>query len=234
LFIIEALLWTFLFFNTGSASNLISFATVLICFVAVILRRKVPRLFPVGAFTLGLVIALMYTFYDLDKISISTEDSHDLRYLLIGKVLDLNNNSTVIRASTVVNDVKVFLDYPITGIGNGLQGYEFANNAPTWIRYNSMTQEMLIGSMGIVGGGGSFFASYLSGYGLIGLVVLLLFIRGYRGDCRRIANNLFISNIFSIGLTIFMFSAWYTVGLNQYVAYLLALPYAASKYVAAR
>lgn len=232
--IIEALLWTFLFFNTGSASNFISFATVLICLFAVILRRRVSRLFPIGAFTLGLVIALMYTFYDLNRISINADDNHDLSYLLIGKVLDVNNNSTAVRASTVVNDVKVFLDYPLTGIGNGLQGYEFAKNAPDWIMHNSMTQDMLIGSMGIVGGGGSFFASYLSGYGLIGLIVFILFIRAYRRDCRRFANNLFIRNIFSIGLTIFMYSAWYTVGLNQYVAFLLALPYAVSKSVATR
>lgn len=234
LVIIEALLWTFLFFNTGSASNVISFATVLICLFAIILKRKVPRSFPVGAFTLGLVIALMYTFYDLNKISVNTEDNHDLHYLLIGKVLDVNNSSTVVRASTVVNDVKVFWDYPLTGIGNGLQGYEFVKNAPDWIRNNSMTQDLLSGSMGIVGGGGSFFASYLSGYGLIGLVVFLLFMRGYRRDCRRMDNDLLISNIFSIGLTIFLYSAWYTVGLNQYVAFLLALPYGASKYVATR
>ncbi len=233
-YIVEALLWTFLFFNTGSASNFISFATVLICLLAVIIRRKVPRLFLVGAFILGLVIALMYTFYDLNKISISTDGNHDLHYLLIGKVLDVNNSSTVIRASTVVNDIKVFGDFPLTGIGNGLQGYEFKKNAPAWVFNNSMTQDLLSGSMGIVGGGGSFFASYLSGYGLIGLVVFLLFMRGYRRDCRRIANNLFLRNIFSIGLTIFMYSAWYTVGLNQYVAFLLALPYAASKCVATR
>lgn len=229
-YIVQSILWIFLFYNSGSTSNLISFATVLFCLFFVVTRNRIPKVLYYGAFSLGLIMALVYTHGNLTKYNV-VGDSGDFSYRIMGKVFDINNNnSTVVRASTVVNDIKVFEEFPLTGIGDGMQGYRFNQNAPSWVLYNPYTQEMLDGSLGIIEGGGNFFPSFLSGYGLIGILILILFLKKFSFDIKRMQSDLLLFNIFSIAVVIFLYSAWYTIALNGYVMFALSLPYAATSH----
>lgn len=229
IYILQAFLWAFLFFNSGSSSNLISFLTMVLCLIFVILGRQIPKIMYIGAFFIGLAMAIVYAHGDLGRVEVQGE-RNEISYIIYGKLFDVSNNgSTAVRASTVANNIKVFEEFPFTGIGDGLQGYRFNQNAPDWVRENIYTQEMLSGEMGLIGGGGSFFAAYLSGYGLLGIIVLCMFIQAYRRDWYLMNNDFLIKNIFSVAMVIFLYSAWYTMGLSSILAFVLSLPYAANQ-----
>lgn len=228
LYFFEVLIWSFLLCNSGSTSNLISYVTMMGCLFFVIKGKTIPRFVYALAFLLGFCIALTYAHADLGRLNANRLGEHDLKYILYGKVFDVSGNgSTVVRASSVANGIKVFEEFPLTGIGDGLQGYRFNQNAPDWVKYSVFTEDLLSGEYGIIEGGGGFFCSYLSGFGVIGLFVLLGFLAAYKKDMHRMKNDYLINNMFGIAVVIFLYSAWYTMGLNGIVAFVLCLPYAA-------
>lgn len=230
IYIVHAILWTILFLLSGSSSNLISFVTVLICLGSLIKYKKVKTSLYVGSFILGLSIQLIYAHTDLSKIPIVRGDNPTFSYTLYGKVFDVYNNySTAVRASHVVNGIKVFEEFPITGIGDGLQGYRFNQNAPDWVWDNPYSQEWLNGEAGMVEGGGGFLGSYLSGYGLIGIFILFRFIKRLKQDFSSVKSDDIRFIIYSIAIVIFLYSGWYTMGLNSYIAFVFSLPYAAAR-----
>jgi hypothetical protein len=99
----------------------------------------------------------------------------NINYFLFEKVSDTDNMSTVFREASVRNNEKVFLKYPILGIGNGLQGYYIKENLELYAYKSEETKNVLEGKTGVPAGG-SFFTSYISAYGLVGITLLILFI----------------------------------------------------------
>lgn len=101
--------------------------------------------------------------------------------LVFEKTTDEENMSTAHRYSTVINDVYAFLHSPIIGVGNGNQGFTYneAMNLPiisSDIKNNPETQNILSGNAGVANGG-AFVPAFISGYGLLGVFLLVIFIR---------------------------------------------------------
>ena len=177
--------------------------------------RPIKKAFYYISFSIGLLFAIAY----ISSESLSTADAADhnsLEYVLIGKVVDKSNHSTAMRASTVINDLKVFADYPITGVGDGCQGYFYAKNQPTWTQYAGEVND-LIRTKTVPNGGGNFFPSFISAYGIIGIIVLLFFISKYR----KLYNSSFLKKdkrmdtIFQIAIVLFLFASWHVIGVKQ-------------------
>lgn len=99
----------------------------------------------------------------------------EIEYLFFEKAGDTSNHSTLARTSTVINDIEVFKMYPIFGIGNGNQGYYYNENVPSNYYQSSEVQSLIRGESGIVNGG-PFIPAYISGYGLLGVLLLVIFI----------------------------------------------------------
>lgn len=98
----------------------------------------------------------------------------------VGEKISIRNGSlaSMIRYSSVLTDLAAFRHFPLTGIGNGNQGYFY--NATTlayapaeYLDYFEFA-DRLDGSMGIVSGG-PFLPAFLSGYGLIGMALVVWF-----------------------------------------------------------
>ena len=102
----------------------------------------------------------------------------DIRYLIFTKATDMNNGSTISRMVPLITNWKAFLEHPLFGVGNGLQGYYFTKNIPQWMLnvpgsdigtfYQTAKSQII--------NGGVFFPSYLSGYGIIGIGILMYLI----------------------------------------------------------
>lgn len=91
------------------------------------------------------------------------------------KLVNLENQSTSHRLSTLINDFYIFIEYPLFGIGNGNQGFFYNENIEGSIFHNvtsKETTETLAGMNGVINGG-SFLPAYISGYGVAGSVLLL-------------------------------------------------------------
>lgn len=103
------------------------------------------------------------------------------RYVLIDrflfKIIDINDASTQHRYSTIWNDLMVLSKFPLFGVGDGNQGFFYAQNvAGTWMSRNLETQAAIKGEMGLVSGGAAI-PSFISGFGIFGLIALAITIK---------------------------------------------------------
>lgn len=150
----------------------------------------------------------------------------------VGSKISLQNGSlaSTIRYSTVLTDLNAFKHYPITGIGNGNQGYFYNETtlsyAPEeyWGYYEFA--DRLDGSMGIVSGG-AFLPAFLSGYGLIGVAFLIwLFVACLRA-ARKIPEEYRVYQyMYYIGMASFLVLSTATIALegNFREMFLLSIP----------
>lgn len=122
----------------------------------------------------GAVIFLVMSFADIQIVSGDVSETFES---VFGKVDDVENQSTAYRTSTVINDIEIFKDYPIFGVGDGNQGFFYAQNVPSWVLASGSTEVLsaLSGSIGVINGG-SFLPSIISGYGATGFVLFALWI----------------------------------------------------------
>ena len=127
----------------------------------------------------------------------------DVKYLMFGKALDLDNGSTVARLVPLATNWRAFLEEPLIGVGNGLQGYYYIEFFPDWARnvagsdvmtfYNTAKNQIV--------NGGLFFPSLLSGYGIVGAVLVFNIIKGIKGRLVYMKKaNTFAYNFFRIAV----------------------------------
>lgn len=218
---------TLLFLLSNSSSALLSFMFVCIVYVALyVFKLRIKKMIMYSAFIVGLMVAILYSL-DLSSSDAVNTDKESLEYVLVGKLQDKDNMSTAMRASTVINDMKIFYDYPFTGVGDGNQGYFYRQNVPMWVVASEEVQSLMHGTK-IANGGGNFFPSFVSAYGLIGVVFFLFFLKSYRKAFRSsiLTKNMNLQMIYTLGMSLFLLTSWYVTGvkLNETICFLLALP----------
>lgn len=220
---LTAFLTLFLFSNSTS---------VFVCAIAVVLfmlffRLGVkPKPMIVVSFCVGAIVALNLSLSQTNKMS-EKHDSSTLAYTVLDKFRDKDNMSTAMRASTVINDMLIFLDFPFTGVGEGLQGYFYAQNVPAWAKRSDEVRSRIYGQI-MSNGGGNFMPSYISAYGCIGLVFLVLFLVRYKRcyDASMLASEPCARTIFLACVFFFLLANWYIMGVkgNETLIFLLSLP----------
>lgn len=95
------------------------------------------------------------------------------------KLFNTQDYSTQYRYSTIWNDIVIFIKSSIFGVGDGNQGYYyFENIVGTWMSNNVETQASLRGENGLLGGG-PLVPSFISGYGLLGIIMLCITFKKY-------------------------------------------------------
>lgn len=225
------LLFVFLILCSNSSQLLILFLGSALLFVWTCFK-PIRNSFYYLSFFVGLIFAIVYLNVDSILMTSNTE-STSLEYVLFGKIVDSSNMSLAMRSSTVINDLKVFMDYPLTGVGDGNQGFFYVQNQPLWTTY-SLEVSKIISENIVPNGGGNFFASYLSAYGILGIAVFLSFLSKYKRLYRTsfLIEEKRLGDIFRIAMILFLFSGWHTVGIKQVeiIIFLLSLPCVAYQY----
>lgn len=226
-YIVSFAIMMLLFLSSNSSSALLSF--IFVCIVYILLyafKLRIKRLIMFLAFFAGLAVAVLYSL-DLSSSDAINSDKESFEYVLVGKIQDRDNLSTAMRASTVINDMKIFYDYPFTGVGDGNQGYFYRQNVPMWVVASEEVQSLMHGTK-IANGGGNFFPAFISAYGLIGIIVFLFFLKSYSLSYRQsfIQEDKRFQMIYVLGISLFLLSGWYVVGvkLNEFICFLLSLP----------
>lgn len=225
LYIIALLMFIFLVICSNSSQFLILFIASALLFIWSCFRT-IRCYFYYLSFACGAFFAVEYLAAESVTMT-SNLDYDSLRYVVLGKIVDRDNQSTAMRASTVINDLKVFAEYPIAGVGDGNQGFFYANNQPSWTIASKEVSD-LISSNVIPNGGGNFFPAYMSAYGILGIIVLLIFIRKYRKfySTSILMADKRIDLIFQIAMILFLFAGWHVVGIKQSetIIFILSLP----------
>lgn len=223
--ILELALFVPLFINSTSSSLMITNVILIVAFFALATNNE--RVFKVSALTAFLIGAGVAVMYGLDSfVQTTMMDKNSFLYILFGKIVDRKSMSMMARSSTIINDMRIFFKYPLTGIGNGIQGYFYNSNVPYWAKKSYEVAEWMSGKNGIVGGGGSFFCTYISSYGLIGCAAAIPIVRHYSMCMKRMKrNNAMAHRIFCMFLVMFLTSCWFSMGIRDAnVSFLAALP----------
>lgn len=139
-------------------------------------------------------IATILTLILLVTVNLNTSLANNemvqkINYLTFEKISDDNNQSTLTRTSTVINDLKISLKYPLFGIGNGMQGYFYNEHIESEYFYSQEVIDLYNGKSGIVNGG-PFLPAFVSGYGLIGLLFLIIIMRQFFNLAKKRKNEL--------------------------------------------
>lgn len=180
-YIFYSAILTFLCFFTASSTVYVAILVNYSVYIVLNIRNKKGVLLILFLF-IGIIIVVLGGSGSLN----STAFGRQVYYLLLEKTTSSTNYSTAYRYSTIINDFRCFVYYPITGIGNGNQGFLYPDTmASDMVTHsmiiNSETQKSLSGVWGVLNGG-AFIPSYVSGYGLIGVVLLYRYIK----KCRKI------------------------------------------------
>lgn len=221
-----------LFITSGSSTVLIILLMLITTTAVIIMRKKIIyKLLLISSFLIGAIVAFSYGTGSIKKDSNYTSNTSSLKYLIFAKIQDTDNLSTMMRSSTIINDMRIFMNFPLLGVGDGIQGYYYNENIPKEFLVSPEVTDVYKGKSGIIDGGGAFFPCFLSAYGILGLFFLIPLIQKYlyffRLNWKKLNNFDIMLMLF---LIVFSSSAWFSLGIRQNfpLILMLILPLASS------
>ncbi len=206
--VVQAILWLVPLFFTRSSTAYILFAAVTISFLAIYLFNTRHK---IGAIAFLVILVLLFSLLIIVwfDISILPEDiTYQIKYLLFEKATDANNGSTIARTVPLIVNWKTFLRYPLFGVGNGLQGYFYVEFFPEFATNIEGSDVFVFYERAKTGisNGGVFFPSLLSGYGIVGILLIAIFvfrlIRHARAEKKQMEEFYYAFLLASIGVLI--------------------------------
>lgn len=222
----EILLWLIPLYFTHSSTAMILFLCSFLLFLFEVTKKGSSLALNLAGF--GILIAifglvLMYTGVLGDEVL------NDVSYLLFEKASDQDNGSTISRSVPIILNWGCFTEMPLFGVGNGLQGYFFNKYFPRdYLFVQGSDAEMFydIAQTGIANGG-CFWPGYLSGYGILGLLVLFnLVIKLIKQRRLRSPNLGLFNEMFIIGAICFIPLGMQGEAYSIYYAwFVLAIPF---------
>ncbi|WP_105256369.1 O-antigen ligase family protein [Streptococcus suis] len=183
-YIIELLLWVPVLIMMNSTSAYFMVIAALIVFIFIDYQTNQRHSFVIAF--VGFLVLMITVLSLVGGANILYRIlPNDISYLILEKTTDLTNGSTVSRLVPIVTNWNIFLNFPLLGVGNGLQGYFYTTFFPEWainVTGSDVMTFYTIAQSTIVNGG-LFFPSLLSGYGIVGFIIFI-------GLVKRIINKI--------------------------------------------
>lgn len=120
---------------------------------------------------LFLVIVVAVLFYTV----LGNDLVNDTVTAVFDKLLNSDNTSGMNRKAGLYVNWGIIKEYPLFGVGNGNQGFFYQKYFPRFMLSSDMVAQRYYESSSVLYDGGVFFASFASGYGIVGIILLLLF-----------------------------------------------------------
>lgn len=174
----ELLLWTVPLYYTFSSTAYVLAASDAIVFAIFFVIRSNDPIRSILSLSVT-ILCIGLAVFILSRVGVlSSKVFDDIDYILFHKGTDLGNGSTVSRTVPLLVNWGAFKEFPVLGVGNGLQGYFYEKYFPEWAMRSvgSDVQLFLERSQGEISNGGVFIPSLLSGYGLVGCLLIIVFL----------------------------------------------------------
>lgn len=227
---LELLLWIPAIVMTKSTTAyLLTFAAFGAAVLIILFSRTNNR--GIRALAVFLTLVGILLLNNLDTVDNAL--GFNFSYLFRSKLTDLRNQSTASRMVPLIGNWYIFLRFPLFGCGNGLQGYFYKTLIPRelikGLYFDKAITDLLNGRTASIANGQLFFPAILSGYGLVGAVLMARFIAKSVNWIRFNRENYgFFGTMFLIALIPIIISGFKSefVG-NYYIWFMLSLPFAA-------
>ena len=177
--LLSVLLWLpIIYMSFSSGAYILCFLTTIGYLFYYIKTRGISKSI-ITAIGMIILVGAVILFFGNDLLNILPSDiSNNIRYLLFEKIQDNDNGSTVLRSIPFYYNWGAFTEYPFIGVGNGLQGYFLEKYLPA-----SMAVVKGVDTAGLmkrwtsgISNGSLFWPSILSGYGLVGVLLVIIYI----------------------------------------------------------
>ena len=236
-FFIQMLLWLPAVYFTQSTTAYILITIDFAVYLMILVKDfREKKLAIIGFLSILSLIFLLFYEPLLSILPIEVRDQ--IQYLLIEKSTDLENGSTISRTIPLLVNWGAFTEYPIFGVGNGLQGYFFIKYFPSWA-YNAKGSDIMKFyqiSQTQISNGSLFFPSLLSGYGIIGIVLIIIYIiksNKLISLCKQQLGAFYYYYI--IACFAILFSGFQTDFTGQYFTwFVLSIPYMTGNFIEKR
>lgn len=171
--LLNFVLWTIVTYFTKSSTAYLLVMINFIAFAWLYLKdRKHSRLIKI--IVIFFVCAL--SFAGVILYSLYLENSA-FTYVLVHKLMDFQNTSTVSRLMPIYVNSKIFLNYPLFGVGDGNQGFFYSQYFPEWAKISTYAIQILNNDVSSIANAGSFMMGIISGYGMVGILLLGILIK---------------------------------------------------------
>lgn len=226
----QIVLWLIPLYFTHSSTAYILFTIDAILFACILIKKArngndIFKIASICVMPLMLIIVLSL----IGVLNIEIRD--DISYLLFNKATDSTNGSTVSRTVPFIINWGCFKEMPMMGVGNGLQGYFYDKYFPMYLLNVPGTDLGVffekLHEAGTIANGGCFLLGYLSGYGIIGILVLINFVIRLRQLRRVKAKQMGLFNeMFIIGsVAFFVMSIFSEMYCLYYAWFVLSIPF---------
>ena len=196
---IHLLLWFIILYYTKSSTGYLLISVCTLVFIYLYIKKTYHEKNNLIRIMIGitlslLLIILIIPIYNLFR---NVDTVNQIEYLLIDKIVNFSNRDTMSRKVPLFVNYKIFLEFPILGVGNGNQGFFYLKHFPSWA-YSSYDVNLLIRNASeTLSNGSLFLPSILSGYGMLGILMLGV----YSLKCRKLV----ISEKNRLGMFYYMF-----------------------------
>lgn len=173
---IKLAIWLPIIYFTRSSNAYILVGVELVAFIIVAIGKllKIRRV-SLSRHSASILVIMVFACggipFILDKIDLS-----QLIYLVFQKITDKTNMSTAWRVAPLYINWRIFTDFPLLGIGNGNQGFLYWKYFPDWAYTLLAGTKTMEWNSDELPNGLLFFPSVLSGYGIIGTMLLIMFL----------------------------------------------------------
>lgn len=172
--IVQIVLWLPVIYFTKSSNAYILTAVELLAFTILLINKVIKlkrirmNLYSAGI-ALTVVFLLMMMPFWIAKVNFT-----EVSYFLLYKITDRTNMSTVWRTVPFYINWEIFKRFPFLGVGNGNQGFFYWEYFPQWAYELLQGTQTMKWNSGKLTNGLLFFPGILSGYGILGVVCLVL------------------------------------------------------------
>ena len=176
--IVELILWTIPLYYTYSTTAYILAALSIGFLIFFLIKHNDNRSKSLSTLIIVLFVVILLVLIITSTGILSNEQIDQIKYLLFEKASDRENGSTISRTIPLLVNWGAFTEYPLLGVGNGLQGYFYEKYFLQWT-YNAPGTDAgvyLERSRQGISNSGVFIPGLLSGYGIVGCAAILVFI----------------------------------------------------------
>ena len=230
-YVLQLILWIPIILFTKSSTGYILFAISLFVFSVFLVKTgRVSNILFIILVIFAIIVVLISLFPEFLKKMLP--ESFNVQYLLIEKVMDLSNGSTASRTVPFLLNWGAFKEKPLLGVGNGLQGYFYTKYFPSW-GYSvagSDILDFLKIAKNTIANGAVFIPSLLSGYGIVGVGLIVAWVKSYLSYANQ--NKAILGKFYY--MFIFAAISFFISGLQgdmygkYYVWFMLSLPFMAA------
>lgn len=222
-FIILFLLYFPIIYFTESSSVYLGLIVNIVVYLFIAIKNRLNFKLILGTMYFIFLMMLIVSLFIVNNAKYNNKIFNEIKYVSIEKLTDNNNLSTIHRSTSLYTNYKAVKKHPFLGVGNGNQGFYYKMYFPEW-GYKSYESKAYINGEGGWPGSGGFLSSYISGYGIFGIMLLVnLVVVSYKG-IKRIDKKLMY--MYKIGVWSFFIMGITTIDIigNYYIMFLISIP----------